>query len=98
MKDIESAASSRGLWLGLDTGGTYTDAVILKGGREIIATAKSLTTKHDLSIGLAGAIKAVISKLPSSLSPSEIDLVSVSTTLATDAVVESHRSPICAIL
>ncbi|MBW2409117.1 MAG: hypothetical protein JRF72_04925, partial [Deltaproteobacteria bacterium] len=37
--------------LGIDTGGTYTDAVLLKGRTgEICASAKSLTTRHDLSI------------------------------------------------
>ena len=86
------------LWLGLDTGGTYTDAVILKATRDVVATAKSLTTRQDLSIGLGGAIRGVLAKLPAPWGTSDITLVSVSTTLATNAVVERRRSPICMLL
>ena len=97
--------------LGLDTGGTYTDAVLfdqakgaagggdaaqLHGG--VLATAKSLTTKHDLSIGLKGAIEAVLPRLPAGVKPADIALVSMSTTLATNAIVEGHGAPICLIL
>ena len=38
--------------LGIDTGGTYTDAVILRDEEEVIASAKSLTTRHDLAEGI----------------------------------------------
>jgi N-methylhydantoinase A/oxoprolinase/acetone carboxylase beta subunit len=34
----------KALWLGLDTGGTYTDAVLLADGRQVVASGKSLTT------------------------------------------------------
>ena len=34
--------------LGVDTGGTYTDAVILENEERIIAFAKALTTHSDL--------------------------------------------------
>ena len=52
--------SVAGLWLGLDTGGTFTDAVLLGGGHHVIASAKALTTPWDLSIGIGGAIRAVL--------------------------------------
>lgn len=81
------------LHLGLDTGGTYTDAVLFDPARGVVAAAKSLTTKHDLSQGLAAAVEAI---LPQATAP--IDLVSVSTTLATNALVEGHGSPICLLL
>ncbi|MBU6317059.1 MAG: hypothetical protein KGR47_11170, partial [Acidobacteria bacterium] len=43
--------------LGIDTGGTYTDAVLYEEAtRTVVATAKSPTTHHDLSIGVCGAI------------------------------------------
>ncbi|MBR1973078.1 MAG: hypothetical protein IKA33_00145, partial [Candidatus Methanomethylophilaceae archaeon] len=43
--------------LGFDTGGTYTDAVIMDlDTSEILARSKSLTTRNDLSIGISGAI------------------------------------------
>ncbi|MBV9522535.1 MAG: hydantoinase/oxoprolinase family protein [Alphaproteobacteria bacterium] len=91
-------AKGGGLWLGLDTGGTYTDAVILAAGRTVVATAKELTTRHDLSLGLGRAMRSAVALLPAGLSTRDIALVSISTTLATNAVVENQRSPICAIL
>ena len=77
--------------LGIDTGGTYTDAVLLDDERGILATAKALTTKHELSVGIREALEAV---LPTP--PVEIGMVSLSTTLATNAVVEGQGSPVCA--
>ena len=54
-------------FLGVDTGGTYTDAVILRDETEVIASAKALTTRHDLSFGISEAIRNVIDK--SSIKP-----------------------------
>lgn len=84
--------------LGLDTGGTYTDAVLFDPAAGVLATAKSLTTKHDLAIGLRGAMEAVLPHLPEGQAAAKIALVSMSTTLATNAIVESHGAPICLIL
>ena len=84
--------------IGVDTGGTYTDAVALDGQRRVVASAKSLTTPWDLSIGLDGAIRAVLAKLPEGARREQISLVAVSTTLATNAVVENRFSSICTIL
>src|SRR5882724_8297873 len=83
--------------IGLDTGGTYTDAVALDGDR-VVATAKALTTHWDLSIGLGNAIRAVLARHAQGVGRENISLVSVSTTLATNAVVENRVSPTCAIL
>ena len=39
--------------LGLDTGGTFTDAAIIDSDNfSVIRTSKSLTTRHDLSVGV----------------------------------------------
>jgi N-methylhydantoinase A/oxoprolinase/acetone carboxylase beta subunit len=84
--------------LGLDTGGTYTDAVLFDPAKGVLATAKSLTTKHDLAIGLKGAMDGVLQHLPDGVKAAEIALVSMSTTLATNAIVEAHGAPICLIL
>jgi N-methylhydantoinase A/oxoprolinase/acetone carboxylase beta subunit len=91
------AEESPELWIGLDTGGTYTDAIALEAGRRIIASAKALTTHWDLSVGVGAALRAVLTALPEG-APGRVALVSVSTTLATNAVVENRFSPICAIL
>lgn len=83
------------LLLGVDTGGSYTDAVILDAEtRAVRASAKALTTRHDLSIGVSNALLAI----SDSFDPAQVALVSVSTTLATNAVVEGHGSPILVIL
>jgi N-methylhydantoinase A/oxoprolinase/acetone carboxylase beta subunit len=84
--------------LGLDTGGTFTDAVLLAGGRRVIASAKALTTPWNLAIGIGKAIRAVLEELPSDAKRGDVSLVSVSTTLATNAVVENRFSPVCTLL
>ncbi len=76
------------LGIGIDTGGTYTDAVLYDfDSRTVRAAAKHLTTKHDLAEGICGAMDG----LPQ-FDPSEITLVSLSTTLATNACVEEQGS------
>jgi N-methylhydantoinase A/oxoprolinase/acetone carboxylase beta subunit len=92
------SSSLRELWLGLDTGGTYTDAVLLEGGHNVVASAKALTTREDLAVGLAEAIRAILPQLPRGYARRDIRLVSVSTTLATNAVVEKRFNPIASIL
>ena len=43
--------------IGIDTGGTYTDAVVVDlQNRSILASAKAITTHGDLSIGVAAAL------------------------------------------
>ena len=74
--------------LGVDTGGTYTDAVLLRDEEEVLASAKSLTTRHDLAIGIGKAVQAVLDA--SGVDPATIGLASLSTTLATNALVEGQ--------
>ncbi|MEK9621505.1 MAG: hydantoinase/oxoprolinase family protein [Alphaproteobacteria bacterium] len=75
------------LVIGLDTGGTYTDAALLDAeASKVLATGKALTTREDLSIGLGGAISRVLEAFDGNAS--DVGLVSLSTTLATKAVVE----------
>lgn len=70
--------------LGLDTGGTYTDAVLMEMSTgEILCKAKSLTTREDLCIGIRGAISGFDRSLLS-----EVCTVSLSSTLATNSIVE----------
>ena len=75
--------------LGIDTGGTYTDAVLLNDETDtIVARAKSLTTRPDLSLGIGAAIDAVLNE--SGVPASAISMVSLSTTLATNSLVEGQ--------
>jgi len=75
------------LRLGIDTGGTYTDAVLLeKSSRQVIAKAKSLTTRHNLVEGIAASIDSVIDGIDGA----DVSMVCLSTTLATNSIVEGH--------
>ncbi|THD83458.1 hydantoinase/oxoprolinase family protein [Aliigemmobacter aestuarii] len=76
-------------FLGVDTGGTYTDAVILdEAADRVIGSAKSLTTRADLALGIGRAVDAALTE--AGVSAAEIALVSLSTTLATNALVEGQ--------
>ena len=71
--------------IGIDTGGTYTDAVIFDfDTARVMAKAKSPTTHYDLSIGIGLALDALPAELIRTAS-----IVSLSTTLATNACVEN---------
>lgn len=74
--------------LGVDTGGTYTDAVLLQDEKTVLSSAKSLTTRHDLAQGVGAAIDAVLGD--SRVAPGDIAMASLSTTLATNALVEEQ--------
>ena len=74
--------------LGVDTGGTFTDAALLDMDEQVVAKAKALTTPHDLSIGVGGAIDAALAA--AGVRPDEVALASLSTTLATNALVEGR--------
>ncbi len=97
MTDPDASLVLPPLLLGIDTGGTYTDAVIYdETTSTIIATAKSPTTHHDLSIGIRGAIEGALGA--AAVEPSRIELVSLSTTLATNALVEGRGRPVGAVI
>ncbi len=86
------------LLLGIDTGGTYTDAVLLDEERGVLASSKALTTRYDLTVGINEALGTVIRQCKLEKPGADIQLVSLSTTLATNAIVEGQSSPICLIL
>lgn len=83
------------LALGVDTGGTYTDAVLIRDEKEVIASAKSLTTRADLAIGVGKAISAVLEQ--AKVAPDQISMASLSTTLATNALVEGQGGRVALI-
>jgi len=82
------------LVLGIDTGGTYTDGVLLDyHNRQVRATTKTLTTHDDLTRCILSALDAL---LPDD--PSLVKLVSISTTLATNAIAEGKGRPVALFL
>ena len=83
-------------FLGVDTGGTYTDAVIVdEAADRVIGSAKSLTTRGDLALGIGRAVDAALAE--SGVSAAEVALVSLSTTLATNALVEGQGGRVALI-
>jgi len=72
--------------LGIDAGGTYTDAVLYEfaTGR-VLGSSKALTTPHDLTLGIEEALRG----LDSALLP-RVSYTCLSTTLATNAIVEGR--------
>jgi N-methylhydantoinase A/oxoprolinase/acetone carboxylase beta subunit len=90
--------SRSALLAGVDTGGTYTDAALIDGStHRVVATAKALTTRGNLALGVSKALERALMALEPGAAR-RIRLVAVSTTLATNAVVEGHGSPIAVIL
>lgn len=74
--------------IGIDTGGTYTDAVLLDtASRQVVAWQKERTTPHDLSIGVGRALTGLLGQ---AATPANVTKLAVSTTLATNAVVEGR--------
>lgn len=111
--------------IGIDTGGTYTDAIVIKREQgspknitkngiknntkknnaksgntknidNILASVKALTTHGNLSKGisdaLSKALQAAVKKSNDDFNVKDVSLVSLSTTLATNALVEGQGS------
>ena len=86
-----------GYFLGVDTGGTYTDAVILdEAATRVIGKAKALTSRHDLAVGIGQAVDAAIAA--AGVTAAEVSLVSLSTTLATNALVEGQGGRVALVV
>jgi N-methylhydantoinase A/oxoprolinase/acetone carboxylase beta subunit len=80
--------------LGIDAGGTYTDAVLLRDSDgEIVDTVKARTTYPDLLIGIRNALDGLDQSFLENVS-----LVSVSTTLATNTILENTGYPVALIM
>lgn len=80
--------------VGVDVGGTNTDAVVMA-GREILAAVK-IPTSADVTQGLMQALREVQSA--AHIDPAEVALVVVGTTHFTNAVIQRlHLSPTAAV-
>jgi N-methylhydantoinase A/oxoprolinase/acetone carboxylase beta subunit len=73
--------------IGVDVGGTNTDAVLVE-GRDVVAAAKTPTTR-DVTAGIVGALRGLIDS--SGVSVSRAQAVMIGTTHFTNAVVEARR-------
>ena len=84
----------RGLRIGIDVGGTNTDAVLMS-GRTVVATAKSFTTED---VG-AGVVDAVVKLLASAGNPrADVEAVMIGTTQFINAFVQRRDlTPVAAI-
>lgn len=75
--------------LGIDVGGTFTDAVIIDGAN-IVSWAKRRTTKDNLMNGITEALGAVLVDIDSA----QIEQVTLSTTVVTNTIVEHKEQPV----
>ena len=80
--------------LGIDAGGTYTDTVIYDIGKgKTLCKSKALTTKWDFTLGIGEAMAGLHQdKLH------QVEMVSLSTTLATNAIVEGEGQKVGMII
>src|SRR6266480_1677513 len=70
--------------LGVDVGGTFTDAVLAAGGR--MYTAKAPTTPDDQSEGVLAAVRVALER--AGASPEAVEQFAHGTTAATNALLE----------
>ena len=83
--------------IGIDTGGTCTDAVLMESATgRVVETTKEPTTHHKLSIGTANALKALFVK--ADICPEQIQAVAVSSTLATNSIVENKGARVALLV
>ncbi|MFQ5548116.1 MAG: hydantoinase/oxoprolinase N-terminal domain-containing protein [Woeseia sp.] len=73
--------------IGIDVGGTHTDAVLLQ-GNDVVASTKALTTA-DVSSGILDALETVLSD--SNVTEDSIEAVMLGTTQFTNAVVQRRE-------
>lgn len=87
------------LALGIDTGGTFTDGVIFDlEKRTVEAKTKVETTRHNLTLAIDRCLDQLITAFKNKngdrLDAEQIKMVSVSTTLATNAIVEGQGAEV----
>ncbi|HVO77550.1 MAG TPA: hydantoinase/oxoprolinase family protein, partial [Methanomassiliicoccales archaeon] len=77
------------LGLGIDTGGTFTDAALIDiEAHKVVAKAKAHTTYRDLTIGISEAVRKALEV--GKIAASDIKLVGLSTTLATNSILQDR--------
>lgn len=81
------------MYLGIDVGGTHTDAVVMD-GRTIAASAKVPTDHHDL----LASVRAAMLGLLQVVTPGRITRMNLSTTLSTNAIVEGKTEDVAVVV
>jgi len=74
--------------LGVDVGGTFTDAVLLGDG--VLVTAKAPTTPEDQSLGVMAAVEAALAR--AGREPREVATFAHGMTVATNALLEGRHA------
>ena len=77
--------------LGIDVGGTFTDAVVVDHNR-LLGAAKSRTTHEQFMVGLLASLDKVLSR--EGIEADKISQVTRSTTVVTNAIVSHHLDPV----
>ena len=83
---VQQPPKTMHLTIGVDVGGTNTDAVIIKQS-EVICSAKTPTTE-DVTSGLETAIRNALHNLPSDYNSNDIQRVNIGTTHFVNAVIQ----------
>ncbi|MDR2350254.1 MAG: hypothetical protein LBF41_06475 [Deltaproteobacteria bacterium] len=80
--------------IGIDVGGTHTDAVLLDDGHSVVGTAKTLT-RPEVAVSLSEVLASLLRDLPDR---SPIKRVTVSTTLGLNSVLTGTGDPVGALV
>ncbi|MFP4202770.1 MAG: hydantoinase/oxoprolinase family protein [Opitutales bacterium] len=84
----------KGTVIGIDTGGTFTDGVLMNfATRDVLSSAKVLTTHHDLKEGVIGALDALNIE-----DVDQVKLVGISSTLATNSIAQGNNRSVGLLL
>ena len=81
------------LFLGLDVGGTHTDAVLID-DKGIVAHYKAVTDHDNLLL----SVRTAIEKISGEAERKNIRRINLSTTLSTNAIVENKLEDVCVII
>jgi N-methylhydantoinase A/oxoprolinase/acetone carboxylase beta subunit len=79
--------------IGIDVGGTHTDAVAVESGK-VVASGKVATAHDDLLLSVLGALEIVLK----AVSPEDVTRLNLSTTLSTNAIVEGRTDEVGVIV
>jgi N-methylhydantoinase A/oxoprolinase/acetone carboxylase beta subunit len=80
-------------YLGLDVGGTHTDAVLI-GGEGIVSHYKTVTDHDNLLL----SVKKAIEEVSRDTDRKNIKCINLSTTLCTNAIVENKLEEVCVLV